>query len=62
QESYDPPSSHAADLTPNRGENLDQPTRFGVTGTGHDVIGRMPEALVDRRATGGGSAAIVPCR
>lgn len=52
QESYDLPYPLLADPTKELGEDLQQPSRFGVLGDLHDMIGRMPEALVvDVRGT-----------
>jgi len=46
QESYDLPFPLLADPAKQLGDDLDQPSRFGVLGELHDMIGRMPEALV----------------
>jgi peroxiredoxin Q/BCP len=46
QESYDLPFPLLADPAKKLGDDLDQPSRFGVLGNLHDMIGRMPEALV----------------
>lgn len=46
QESYDLPFPLLADPAKQLGDDLDQPSRFGVLGNLHDMIGRMPEALV----------------
>jgi len=46
QESYDLPFPLLADPAKQLGEDLNQPSRFGVLGNLHDMIGRMPEALV----------------
>lgn len=52
QESYDLPFPLLADPAKQLGDDLDQPSRFGVLGNLHDMIGRMPEALVvDVRGT-----------
>ena len=46
QDSYDLPFPLLADPATEVGDELEQPSRFGVLGTLHDMIGRMPEALV----------------
>lgn len=46
QESYHLPFPLLADPAKKLGDDLDQPSRFGVLGNFHDMIGRMPEALV----------------
>jgi peroxiredoxin Q/BCP len=46
QESYDLPFPLLADPAKELGDDLDQRSRFGVLGNLHDMIGRMPEALV----------------
>jgi peroxiredoxin Q/BCP len=46
QESYDLPFPLLADPAKKLGDDLDQPSRFGALGNLHDMIGRMPEALV----------------
>lgn len=46
QESYDLPFPLLADPSKAVSDDLEQPTRFGALGNLHDVIGRMPEALV----------------
>jgi peroxiredoxin Q/BCP len=46
QESSDLPFPLLADPAKELGEDLEQPSRFGVLGNLHDMIGRMPEALV----------------
>lgn len=46
QEAYDLPFPLLADPAKQLGDDLDQPSRFGVLGDLHDMIGRMPEALV----------------
>lgn len=46
QESYDLPFPLLADPAKQLGEDLDQPSRFGVLGNLHDMIGQMPKALV----------------
>lgn len=46
QDSYDLPFPLLADPAKELGDDLEQPTRFGVLGNLHDMIGRMPEALV----------------
>ena len=46
QESYDLPFPLLADPATQLGDDLDQPSRFGALGDLHDMIGRMPEALV----------------
>ena len=51
QEKYDLPFRLLADPAGELGEEYDQPRRFGVFGRLHDVIGRMPKAvLLDTRA------------
>jgi peroxiredoxin Q/BCP len=46
QDDYDLPYPLLADPEKAVADDLDQPTRFGVLGTLHDMVGRMPEALV----------------
>lgn len=46
QDSYEPPYPLLADSAKELGEKFDQPTRFGALGNLHDMIGKMPEALV----------------
>lgn len=46
QQMYELPFPLLADPGKSLGDELEQPTRFGVLGNLHDVIGRMPEALV----------------
>jgi peroxiredoxin Q/BCP len=46
QESYDLPFPLLADPAKQLGDDLEQPSRFGALGNLHDLIGRMPEALV----------------
>ncbi|KAB1186962.1 MULTISPECIES: peroxiredoxin [Haloferax] len=50
QQSYDLPFPLLADPGAEVGDEFDQPTRFGALGKLHDMVGRMPEAvLVDLR-------------
>ncbi|KTG29433.1 peroxiredoxin family protein [Haloferax profundi] len=50
QRSYDLPFPLLADPGAEVGDEFDQPTRFGALGKLHDMVGRMPEAvLVDLR-------------
>ncbi|WP_396610964.1 redoxin domain-containing protein [Haloferax sp. S1W] len=50
QQSYDLPFPLLADPGADVGDEFDQPTRFGALGKLHDMVGRMPEAvLVDLR-------------
>ncbi|ELZ75991.1 peroxiredoxin family protein [Haloferax larsenii] len=50
QRSYDLPFPLLADPGADVGDEFDQPTRFGALGKLHDMVGRMPEAvLVDLR-------------
>ncbi|ADQ65668.1 peroxiredoxin [Halogeometricum borinquense DSM 11551] len=46
QTSYDLPFPLLADEGKEVGDAMDQPERFGVLGSLHDLVGRMPEALV----------------
>ena len=46
QDSYDLPFPLLADPTKEVSDDLDQPSRFSVLGNLHDMIGRIPEALV----------------
>lgn len=46
QESYDLPIPLLADPQGSVGEDYDQPRRFGVLGKLHDLVGRMPKAVV----------------
>jgi peroxiredoxin Q/BCP len=46
QRSYDLPFPLLADEGADLGEAIDQPERFGVLGGLHDLLGRMPEALI----------------
>ncbi|WP_336037238.1 redoxin domain-containing protein [Halobacterium yunchengense] len=46
QDAYDLPYPLLADPEKAVSDDLDQPTRFGFLGGLHDLVGRMPEALV----------------
>lgn len=46
QDSYDLPYPLLADPAKDVGDEYDQPTRFGVVGSLHDFVGRMPMAVV----------------
>ena len=46
QDSYDLPFALLADPTTDVSDAYDQPVRFGVLGSLHDLVGRMPVALV----------------
>ncbi|MFC4249448.1 redoxin domain-containing protein [Natribaculum luteum] len=46
QRQYDLPYPLLADESKTTSDQYDQPTRFGVLGSIHDVVGRMPEAVV----------------
>jgi len=46
QESYDLPYPLLADESKRVSDEYDQPTRFGALGSLHDLVGRMPEAVV----------------
>jgi peroxiredoxin Q/BCP len=46
QESYDLPFALLADPTTDVSDAYDQPMRFGVLGSLHDLVGRMPVAMV----------------
>lgn len=46
QDAYSLPYPLLADPSTELGDELDQPTRFGALGNVHDMIGRMPEAIV----------------
>ena len=46
QDSYDLPFPLLADESKAVGDDYDQPTRFGALGSLHDLVGRMPEAVV----------------
>lgn len=46
QDEYDLPFPLLADPAGKVGDDYDQPRRFGVFGKVHDVIGRMPKAVV----------------
>jgi peroxiredoxin Q/BCP len=46
QESYDLPFPLLADESKAVGDEYDQPSRFGFLGELHDLVGRMPEAVV----------------
>lgn len=46
QAEYDLPFALLADADKTVGDRYDQPTRFGPLGTLHDLIGRMPAAVV----------------
>lgn len=46
QEQFDLPYPLLADPDKELGEQYDQPTRFGVLGRFHDVIGRMPATVI----------------
>jgi peroxiredoxin Q/BCP len=49
---YDLPFPLLADERKDAADAYDQPTRFGVLGSLHDIIGRMPETVViDTRGT-----------
>ncbi|MHC3438652.1 peroxiredoxin family protein [Natrialbaceae archaeon A-gly3] len=43
---YDLPFPLLADESKTTGEQYDQPTRFGAVGSLHDMVGRMPEAVL----------------
>jgi len=46
QDSYDLPFPLLADDAKDVSETYDQPTRFGALGSLHDLVGRMPKAVV----------------
>ena len=46
QDSFDLPFPLLADPDAAVGEQYDQPTRFGVLGELHDLVGRMPQTVV----------------
>jgi len=46
QERYDLPYPLLADESKRVSDEYDQPTRFGALGSLHDLVGRMPEAVV----------------
>ena len=46
QDAYDLPYPLLADESKAVGDEFDQPTRFGALGSLHDMIGRMPFAMV----------------
>mgnify|MGYP006279461947 CR=1 FL=1 len=46
QDSYDLPFPLLADESKAVGDDYDQPTRFGALGSLHDLVGRMPEAVI----------------
>ena len=46
QDSYDLPFALLADSTTDVSDAYDQPVRFGVLGSLHDLVGRMPVATV----------------
>lgn len=46
QDQYSLPFPLLADESKTTGERYDQPTRFGVLGAVHDLVGRMPETVV----------------
>ncbi|SEV91028.1 peroxiredoxin family protein [Halobacterium jilantaiense] len=46
QDSYGLPFALLADESKAVGDDYDQPTRFGVLGSLHDLVGRMPETVV----------------
>jgi peroxiredoxin Q/BCP len=46
QDSYDLPYPLLADPATDVGDEYDQPTRFGIVGSLHDFVGRMPMAVV----------------
>jgi peroxiredoxin Q/BCP len=46
QDSYDLPFALLADESKAVGDDYDQPTRFGALGSLHDLVGRMPEAVI----------------
>ena len=46
QESYDLPFPLLADPTTDVSDAYDQPVRFGILGSLHDLVGRMPVAMV----------------
>ena len=46
QSSYDLPFALLADPTTDVSDAYDQPVRFGVLGSLHDLVGRMPVAMV----------------
>ncbi|SFR34324.1 redoxin domain-containing protein [Halogeometricum limi] len=52
QTTYELPFPLLADPKKELADEFDQPTRFGVLGALHDVIGRLPEALVVDLSTG----------
>lgn len=52
QTTYDLPFPLLADPGTELGDEFGQPTRFGVLGELHNVVGRLPEALVIDLSTG----------
>ena len=46
QESYDLPFPLLADPTTDVSDAYDQPVRFGILGSLHDLVGRMPVAMI----------------
>lgn len=51
QESYDLPFALLADPSTDVSDSYDQPVRFGILGSLHDLVGRMPVAiLLDTRS------------
>lgn len=46
QSHYDLPYPLLADESKTTGDQYDQPMRFGALGSLHDMVGRMPEAVV----------------
>jgi len=46
QESYGLPYPLLADESKRVSDDYDQPTRFGALGSLHDLVGRMPEAVI----------------
>lgn len=46
QDAYDLPYPLLADPEKRLGEAFDQPKRLGLLGDAHDLVGRMPEAVV----------------
>ncbi|WP_254839081.1 redoxin domain-containing protein [Natronomonas marina] len=46
QDSYDLPFPLLADASKAVSDEYDQPTRFGALGSLHDLVGRMPKAVV----------------
>jgi len=59
QERYDLPFPLLADPSESVSETYDQPTRFGAPGSLHDMVGRMPEAVVFDARSGAAEVAAV---